>query len=64
MIMSYSTTTPVLINPAIYFRVNQVDSSGIKVKKKRKRKLGNREFVTAEISMLLRHCYGDQDSTE
>lgn len=36
MIMSYSTTTPVLINPAIYFRVNQVDSSGIKVKKKEK----------------------------
>ena len=35
--MSYSTTTPVLINPAIYFRMNQADSSGIKIKKKKKK---------------------------
>lgn len=33
VVVSYSTTTPVLINPPIYSRMKQADSSGTKLKK-------------------------------
>ena len=51
MVVSYSTATSVLINPAIYSRMNRADSSGTKVKKTNKQNNWETDFVTAEISM-------------
>lgn len=59
MMMSYLSTTSVLINPGTSYWKNQADSGGTKGKK-----LGSRQFGTAQILMIFTHCYDDQDPTE